>query len=82
MIRVNGKALLRIGNKFHAPGEEFSVPEGLAERLRSVGLVEFATRSPKEHAAIRHKGGGWYELPTGEVVRGKENARDKSCESR
>ncbi len=36
---------------------------------------EKAVEVKKESATPKHVGGGWYELPNGERVQGKENAR-------
>ena len=74
MLVINGKATLKIGNRVFFPGDELDIPEELAQKLSRAGLVETATTAPPERAAIHHKGGGWYELDSGEVVRGKENA--------
>ena len=49
MLLVNGKAMLKIGNRYIAPGDEMEVPEGLAKKLKEAGLAT-ATAEPKEKA--------------------------------
>lgn len=48
----------------------FLVKEGYLEE-HFVG-IDLATG--KDKTAIKHTGGGWYELPNGEKVQGKEEA--------
>ena len=48
MLLINGKAMLRIGNRYIPPGEEMEVPEGLAKKLKDAGLAT-ATAEPKEN---------------------------------
>ena len=38
-------------------------------------LEEKSNESPKSTDEIKHVGGGWYELPNGEKVKGKEEAQ-------
>ena len=77
MLLINGKAMLKIGNRYIAPGEDFEAPEGLAEKLKKAGLAK-ATKEPKENAMMpKHVGGGWYEVK-GEKVQGREAAMKKA----
>lgn len=70
------------------PGDTVELHPGRAAKLKTVGLVadmsvvaETATIEPPEKAVMpglkpKHIGGGWYELPNGEKVRGKEEAEE------
>ena len=49
MLLINGKAMLKIGNRYIAPGDDFEAPEGLAEKLKEAGLAT-ATAEPQENA--------------------------------
>lgn len=42
-------------------------------RLIDRGFLEEQDNQPPQD--IKHTGGGWYELPNGEKVQGKENAQ-------
>lgn len=53
MLIINGKAMLKIGNRYINPGEEVEIPDGLAEKLKSVGLVETATVEMPEKAVMK-----------------------------
>jgi hypothetical protein len=50
MLLINGKAMLKIGNRYIPPGAEVEIPDELAKKLKSAGLVEAATVEPKENA--------------------------------
>lgn len=71
------------------PGTIVTLSQAAGDRMVARRLVvpverkrqpETATRTPHENAARRtatepkHVGGGWYELPGGEKVQGKESA--------
>lgn len=56
------------------PAGNRMVARGLVQAVERSTPVETATRQPTENAAPRHTGGGWYELPNGEKVQGKEAA--------
>lgn len=70
------------------PGDEFELSANRGQRLTNRGLVapvrrqrvERAVRTPPEkavehpQAALKHVGGGWYELPSGDRVQGREAA--------
>ena len=51
MLLINGKAMLKIGNRYIAPGDEMEVPEGLAQKLKEAGLAT-ATAEPEEKAMM------------------------------
>ena len=78
MIIINGKAMLKIGNRYIPPGKEVEVPESLGKKLKQAGLAtETASTKPPENAMkpkakAKKLGGGWYELPSGEKVRKSE----------
>ena len=78
MLLINGKAMLRIGDRYVSPGDEMEVPENLGKKLKQAGLAtETASVKPKENAMkpkakAKKLGGGWYELPSGEKVRKSE----------
>lgn len=52
MLIINGKAMLKIGNRYIAPGEEVEIPDALAAKLKTVGLVESAMVEQEESAMI------------------------------
>jgi len=78
MLLINGKAMLKIGNRYISPGEEVEVPESLGKKLKQAGLaMGTASTKPAENAMMpkakaKKLGGGWYELPSGEKVRKSE----------
>jgi hypothetical protein len=49
MLVINGKAMLKIGNRYINPGEVFEADENLGKKLKEVGLAT-ATAEPKETA--------------------------------
>lgn len=51
MLLINGKAMLKIGHRYIAPGEEMEVPEGLGNKLKEAGLAK-ATAEPEEKAMM------------------------------
>lgn len=53
------------------PGED---PERIAE-LQEAGYLAAEPGEPEVHEALKHVGGGTYELPNGEKVKGKEAAQ-------
>jgi len=59
-------------------GDVIDIPPTEAAYLRAQKLIGNSirtnTKTPDRYNAIRHKGAGWYELPNGEKVRGKERA--------
>jgi hypothetical protein len=59
------------------PGDEITEEE--AERLGVNKAVASDTRRSGEADAdgVRHVGGGWYELPDGERIRGEDAARER-----
>ena len=83
MLLINGKAMLRIGDRYVSPGDEMEVPENLGKKLKQAGLAtETASVKPKENAMMpkaepkakpKHLGGGWFEV-RGQKVQGKEAA--------
>ena len=90
MYRVTNNYVDRDGNR-RSPGETISVSRERGEQLVARRLavpverqapVETATQKPPEMAASRiqppqHIGGGVYELPNGERVRGREAAVER-----
>ena len=53
MIIINGKAMLKIGNRYIPPGKEVEVPESLGKKLKQAGLAtETASVKPKENAMM------------------------------
>lgn len=68
--------------------ETVDLPKGLAEAWISMGIAEapkkevsHETESPRDASMaraqeIRHVGAGWYELPNGKKIRGKEKAKE------
>ena len=76
-VAINGKMMLRIGNRYIHAGEEFEAPENLVKKLKKAGLVETATAKPPENAMMpkpkpKHIGGGWYLTADGKKVRKKD----------
>lgn len=56
-------------------GTEFDVREGLGKALEQRRLAIRVTYQTKVITPeIKHTGGGWYELPNGQKVQGKEAA--------
>jgi hypothetical protein len=53
MLLVNGKAMLKIGNRYIAPGENLEVPEGLGKKLKEAGLATDETK-PKGKAGKKN----------------------------
>lgn len=41
------------------------------------GYLEEKSKQPPQEKKIKHTGGGWYELPNGEKVKGKKEALAK-----
>ena len=67
----------------YSSGSVVDLPETQAQRWISAGIAEpvratreTATQTYETTAAVepKHVGGGWYELPSGETVRGREEA--------
>ncbi len=54
MLLINGKAMLKIGNRYIAPGEDFEAPEGLGKRLKEAGLA--TETAPKRGKAGKKNG--------------------------
>lgn len=58
-------------------GTEFETSEGMAIGLEKKMLATRITYQTKVVAPeIKHTGGGWYELPNGQKVQGKEAAEE------
>ena len=56
-------------------GSEFETSEGMARGLeRKMLAVRMAYQTKVITPEIKHTGGGWYELPNGRKVQGKEAA--------
>lgn len=56
-------------------GNEFETREGMAKELEKRKLAVRVTYKTKiVIPEIKHTGGGWYELPDGSKVKGKEAA--------
>lgn len=51
MLLINGKAMLKIGNRYIVPGEEIEVPDELSKKLIEAGLAT-ATVEPQEKAMM------------------------------
>lgn len=74
----------------YSPGAEVDVPDAEARRWISAGIAEpvrgareTATQPRYETATTvepKHTGGGWYELPNGETVRGRDEAMKRMRE--
>jgi len=70
-------------NKQYCPGDNYNI-ENKKEAAKLLRAGYLAKGSPKietatapdntEKAIIKHVGGGWYQLPSGEKVQGKEEA--------
>lgn len=78
MMRIKPNRLLRWPTRVLLPGSEADVPDNLAIALIKNGFavpvrpqIETATIGPTE---LRRLGGGWYELPNGDKVQGKDAA--------
>lgn len=70
-------------NKLLEPGETWRCDDTSRVKLAvKKGLIEppkeevetAAHKVVKENAKVNHVGGGWYELPNGERIQGKEEA--------
>ncbi len=74
---VTPKTMLRIQNRYLMPGQETDIPDELARKLLSAGLVECAVEPPMERAVsidgYRVGNSPWYEI-NGKKIRGKEEA--------
>ena len=75
----------RRDNETYNRGDNIELSPSEAAYLRAQKLigngVRTATSTPQEHAAIRHKGNGWYEVQGHKkAVRGKERAEKLSRE--
>ena len=58
-------------------GTEFETSEGMAVELEKKMLAIRVTYQTKVITPeIKHTGGGWYELPDGQKVQGKEAAEE------
>ncbi len=65
---------INTGEKIYQPGEVIhSLTEEEEQRLVDAGHCEFPLVD-KPYDGIKHLGGGYYELPNGEKVRGKDKA--------
>jgi hypothetical protein len=64
------------------PGEEREVSNVKAENLVRAGVAKIVGDSdgpdPVGSFVVLHKGAGWYTLPDGSKVQGKDNAIDKA----
>ena len=58
-------------------GSEFETSEGMARGLeRKMLAVRMTYQTKVITPEIKHAGGGWYELPDGSKVQGKEAAEE------
>jgi len=57
----------------YGPGE--TLPEWVEDQVQTDPRDEVHTSDPRDE--VKHVGGPWYELPTGEKVRGKEAVREQ-----
>lgn len=87
MYKAIKKFYCPFSKKRISPGEFIEIPEQYLSSYQGyVGIIavikpaEIAVVQPIEAAviekpvALKHLGGGWYELPNGERIRGKEAA--------
>jgi|GEM_PF-3260950 len=62
------------------PGEEREVDNVTAEKLVKAGAAKVVGASeepdPEGSFVVIHKGAGWYTLPDGSKIQGKDNAID------
>lgn len=71
----------RVSGRHYRPGATYSTKNAerrdeiiSAGEARGVVFVEFEDRDPDLDPRLTVVGGGWYELPNGERVRGREKA--------
>ena len=78
MVVVDRDAMRRVRSvDVYRPGE--APPDEIADYLpHEVRLRETQTSDPR--GEVKHTGAGWYELPTGETVRGKDAVRERGFE--
>lgn len=62
--------------KLYKEGDTYSH----TDEKRVAFLVEKGFIEPSNDGKIKHVGGGWYELPNGEKVQGKEEAEQTAKE--
>ncbi|GLY09594.1 hypothetical protein [Pseudobacillus badius] len=59
-------------DKLYKEGDTYShADEARIKELMNAGYLE---KDTVEKAELKHTGGGWYELPNGEKIQGKEEA--------
>ena len=73
MLIINGKAMLKIGNRYIAPGEEFEADESLGKKLKDVGLAT-ATAEAEETATM----GGKPDVPKPNNTPGKRTPKPRA----
>ena len=55
-------------------GEVINVDIDRAKRLAESGVIEFVENTAPDETGLTSLGGGYYKLPNGEKVRGREKA--------
>ena len=81
MVVVDRDAMRRVRSvDVYRPGE--APPDEIADYLpHEVRLRETQTSDPRDEGKTAvHTGAGWYELPSGETVRGKDAVRERGFE--
>ena len=53
MLVINGKAMLRIGNQLHSPGQKIEMQDALAKKLIDAGMVETAVVKHQTEKAVK-----------------------------
>ena len=79
MVVVDRDAMRRVRSvDIYRPGE--APPDEIADYLpHEVRLRETQTKDPRDEvktSEVKHKGAGYYKLPNGETVRGKDAVRE------
>lgn len=74
MVIVDRDAMRRVRSvEVYRPGE--APPDEIADYLpHEVRTRETQTQEPRDE--VKHTGAGWYDLPDGSTVRGKDAVRD------
>ena len=80
MMRIKMLSASAGANVSRRKGEIYDVEDAKAKRMIDAGVAEEAPAQKRETAdfkpaELRHLGGGWYELPNGEKVQGREEAQ-------
>ena len=60
--------------RIHEKGATYEANEERGAELQRLGFLGEPLPEPSEEPELKHVGGGYYELPNGERVRGKDAA--------